>query len=57
MATRDMRTHDGSLHHGLLMMAYQPSFGWYRLRPGPAGERVCAAGIYTAWTEPGAPGW
>lgn len=21
-----------------------------------AGERVCAAGIYTAWTEPGAPG-
>ena len=25
VATRDMRTHDGSLHHGLLMMAYQPN--------------------------------
>lgn len=23
---------------------------------GRGGERVCAAGIYTAWTEPGAPG-
>ena len=24
--------------------------------PAGPGERVCAAGIYTAWTEPGAPG-